>query len=231
MSRISASDKELSLLVLSNNIQQLRRLGLDMKKKKNELSEPDSFPNEEPRIGSPDKGILISPKHPNRIGFVCQRAEPRVNEQGALEACAAVVAVLNSVGYSFDPPVAKPGREVGIDCISVSPAGTLNFQVTRALQDPEFWKYLGKNKGVMAYREMGEVADDLWVSISKKAQRIPVLDRAAIHLVLDASDLFAHHGSDTAFDFITRHGASAIALGFATIWVSGGHSMFVRKLA
>lgn len=93
-----------------------------------------------------------------------------------MEPCAIVVELLNRNGAPFSPPIVPPdGRESGIDCVSTSSSGeTLNFQVTRAMRDQEFWQHFGTTKGAMSYREITEIVDDLWDTISSKADRLQI---------------------------------------------------------
>jgi hypothetical protein len=182
-----------------------------------------------PRV-SPDTSIVVSPLHPDRIGIVARIATPRQNEEGVCDVCQRLIDHLNLNGGNWSSPIVLSGPEQGIDCISHSSGNTLNMQVTRAMRDPEFWATLGKHKSARAYTTREQLARDLWESISNKANQTPRASRASVTLVLDASELFAHHHQDTVNLFRTKYGEKAVALEFSAIWIVGGHRIFVAQL-
>lgn len=173
----------------------------------------------------------MRPACPETLGFVCQRAEPRVNEQGAVDVCSAVIARLNASGDSYSEPVVPSGPESGVDCIAESSIGTLRFQVTRACHDQELWRYLAIHKGVLAYRSRLEIANDLWQAVTFKASRIPVYDRTSITLVLDATDLMAHVDEQAVMLFLGKYGADLYDFQFASVWLAEGFGIHVYQLA
>jgi hypothetical protein len=191
-----------------------------------EKPEPDS----PPRVSS-DTWVVVSPLHPHRIAFVSSVADPPRNEAGALEACANLIEHLNRNGADWDPPIRAEGPEGGVDCTSRSASGTMYMQVTRAAHDTEFWRTLGVYKSARAYTTREDLTHDLWETISYKAERTPVAQRAGITLVLDAAHLFAHQTQDTVQLFRATYADKASLLGFHSIWIVGGHRTFVSRLS
>lgn len=82
----------------------------------------------------------------------------------------------------------------------------------------------------MVYTTPEEIAENLRSAILHKAQRTPPTDRHKLTLVLDASDLMAHCAPIALERFMTLHSEEVRALGFASIWLSGGFDFLVFRL-
>lgn len=188
------------------------------------------LPEGSSRVGTGSE-FVANPNTPHRIEFVAVVSSARQNEDGAVEVCGHLVTYLNSIGGQWAPPTRSTGPENGIDAIATAPGAIGYFQVTRAMHDQEFWRTLGVHKSVRAYTTREDMAQDLWESITHKANSIPTANRKTITLVLDATELFAHHSIETVKVFLDRFGQAWVNIGFDSIWVVGGHHTFVTKLA
>lgn len=157
-------------------------------------------------------------------------AKRRQNESGNQEICQILAEKLSSVSlWDIRHPVAQGGREQGVDCVLV-PKGVgkpLNLQITRAYNDPFFWKSVHPSKSTNREATVGEYVQEIRNAIEKKAKRTP--QKSEIVLVLDAIET-AHSFEKVSESFRKQNGAWVRQLGFEAVWLVGPTAALTHRL-
>lgn len=163
----------------------------------------------------------------NRDGSVERQVtgRPPQNEQGALEACKALVEFLNRDQVQWETPTDVSGNDIGatagIDCVSIAADGSdrkLLMQVVRADDDHHYFVEWSQRGEAEKKSSASEAAGVLKRVIGKKARHTAPQDRATTTLVLDG-DVAPEFCLWPVPAFWFEHGVWARELGFSSIWL------------
>jgi hypothetical protein len=155
------------------------------------------------------------------------------NETGTLDACQRLVRHLNAEGRQWTLPTALTEGLPHVDCRVESTADVcLDIQVVRAMTDETHWHEVSLKGGRQVVGEATEEgAHALKRSVECKQNKIPLVERAGLVLVLDANDTPALAFGPVVAKFHAVHGAWARSVGFQAIWLVGPMIGMVHRLA
>jgi hypothetical protein len=179
------------------------------------------------RISGPgDRTASGDVSSPVAASYAIGGQSPR-REEGSLETASLLVAKLAEQGDIWGHPVEVDDADV--DCRSTRDGESLDIQVTRAM-DPTVWQQLHRAGEVVAETEVDELADGVLAAIQKKARRLPLAQRAALVLAIDAHDTPILAISEVVGSFRRRHMETTEQLGFRSVWVVGPTAELVHQL-
>jgi hypothetical protein len=181
------------------------------------------------RIAADDTAISAETTAPG-ILTRSVKVEPRHNEEGGLAICAILIAKLNRDGATWPDPQSQPeGLDSDVDYRSSDKEGrNLDMQVTRPGPE-QFWAHIGRTQQAHSHLAVDEAVHHLKNAIVGK-NNIPSLQKAKLHLVLDATQTPDLAFAQVAAAFRANHISWARGLGFEAIWLIGPAPDFVHRL-
>ena len=155
-------------------------------------------------------------------------------EEDTASACRVLVRAMNGKGDTWNAPAAGTGD---VDCVATNAAdekaAPLNIQVVRAIVDPEMWHSLAA-RGMLEKPkvEAEKIADLIADALGKKLdpRKIPLPQRPALVLALDATRLPALAFDAVIDSFRERHGALVRGAGFRSVWLVGPSESLTKRL-
>jgi len=158
-------------------------------------------------------------------------AKPRKNEMGL---CRILVECLNSLGANWtdlrDVSRITTGSERDIDCQAADGDRLLRMQVTKAEGETSLWNALDHDGQIQARYSGAEIEDALREAVRKKAARTSAAQRAAMILVLDATEFVSHSFPPGVRSFREHYGTWAASLGYQAIWLVGPNPTLTSRL-
>ena len=146
---------------------------------------------------------------------------PSHNESDNLSVARTLLSVLNHNGEDWGPPSKPPGSDRGVDMEAFGPLGHLEMQITRVPTNQEFWRSLNQTGHADRFVVATAAADHLMDAVREKAVRVPLMDRATLTLVLDATKSPEFEFPEARQLFFEKHSAAATSFGFADVLMVG----------
>ncbi len=170
-------------------------------------------------------GHYLGEEQPDgRIRFSTKGRAPQ-GEQDARPVARVLVRKLRLLGEEWSDP--EPVSVADVDCVATWGDRTLKVQVTKAEQDPEFWRAVrGGEEAEAVYLTADAAADLLRGVIERKART----DTTGITLALSAMQTPGLAMPSVVDSFRRRHGSWSVGLGFEAIWIVGQHDEFTHRL-
>lgn len=150
------------------------------------------------------------------------------NEEDALEICARLVRVLNSLGDTWSAPVEG---EQDIDTYSINASGkSIKMQVVRASNDGRMWREINETGSATVAYDTTAAASVLIDSICKKAAKYPAVQKKEMTLVLDTARTPSHTFQQVFDVFRAQYLKECQQAGFEQVWVVGPNDDLVQRL-
>lgn len=160
------------------------------------------------------------------------RGKPSQGESSTLDVCRALTKKLNAGERTWANPELAAEERDDCDCTASSIKGDsrLRIQVVRALTDPRIWRSLAASGLHESNQAVVEAAGVLRDSISKKAERIPLVQRLDLILALDALGTSNLALSPVVDAFRVNYGDWCSAFRFKAVWLVGPATEMIERL-